>query len=215
MKKTIAVLTMILLSAVPATAFAAEKNICSNNIKYTAVQGYKNNSFWSNCFGNIQMPDIGNGNTGGNTNNGSNNANGNTNNGNTQKPDDNGYNSSYEQQVLNLVNKERRSQGLSALSLSAEAQQAARVRAKEIVSSFSHTRPNGTSCFTVLNEIGAKYTSAGENIAKGQKTPEQVVEAWMNSPSHRANILSSKYTKLGVGCYFNGSNTYWAQMFLN
>lgn len=205
MKKTIAVLTMILLSAVPSTAFAAEKNICSNNIKYTAVQEYKNNSFLNNCFGNIQMPNIG----GGNANNG------NTNNGNTQKPDDNGYNSSYEQQVLNLVNKERRSQGLSALSLSAEAQQAARVRAKEIVSSFSHTRPNGTSCFTVLNEIGAKYTSAGENIAKGQKTPEQVVEAWMNSPSHRANILSSKYTKLGVGCYFNGSNTYWAQMFLN
>lgn len=205
MKKTIAVLTMILLSAVPSTAFAAEKNICSNNIKYTAVQEYKNNSFLNNCFGNIQKPNIG----GGNVNNG------NTNNGNTQKPDDNGYNSSYEQQVLNLVNKERRSQGLSALSLSAEAQQAARVRAKEIVSSFSHTRPNGTSCFTVLNEIGAKYTSAGENIAKGQKTPEQVVEAWMNSPSHRANILSSKYTKLGVGCYFNGSNTYWAQMFLN
>lgn len=205
MKKTIAVLTMILLSAVPSTAFAAEKNICSNNIKYTAIQEYKNNSFLNNCFGNIQMPNIG----GGNANNG------NTNNGNTQKPDDNGYNSSYEQQVLNLVNKERRSQGLSALSLSAEAQQAARVRAKEIVSSFSHTRPNGTSCFTVLNEIGAKYTSAGENIAKGQKTPEQVVEAWMNSPSHRANILSSKYTKLGVGCYFNGSNTYWAQMFLN
>lgn len=205
MKKTIAVLTMILLSAVPSTAFAAEKNICSNNIKYTAVQEYKNNSFLNNCFGNIQIPNIG----GGNVNNG------NTNNGNTQKPDDNGYNSSYEQQVLNLVNKERRSQGLSALSLSAEARQAARVRAKEIVSSFSHTRPNGTSCFTVLNEIGAKYTSAGENIAKGQKTPEQVVEAWMNSPSHRANILSSKYTKLGVGCYFNGSNTYWAQMFLN
>lgn len=205
MKKTIAVLTMILLSAVPSTAFAAEKNICSNNIKYMAIQEYKNNSFLNNCFGNIQKPNIG----GGNANNG------NTNNGNTQKPDDNGYNSSYEQQVLNLVNKERRSQGLSALSLSAEAQQAARVRAKEIVSSFSHTRPNGTSCFTVLNEIGAKYTSAGENIAKGQKTPEQVVEAWMNSPSHRANILSSKYTKLGVGCYFNGSNTYWAQMFLN
>ena len=205
MKKTIVVLTMILLSAVPSTAFAAEKNICSNNIKYTAIQEYKNNSFLNNCVGNIQMPNIG----GGNANNG------NTNNGNTQKPDDNGYNSSYEQQVLNLVNKERRSQGLSALSLSSEAQQAARVRAKEIVSSFSHTRPNGTSCFTVLNEIGAKYTSAGENIAKGQKTPEQVVEAWMNSPSHRANILSSKYTKLGVGCYFNGSNTYWAQMFLN
>lgn len=205
MKKTIAVLTMILLSAVPSTAFAAEKNICSNNIKYTAIQEYKNNSFLNNCFGNIQKPNI----DGGNANNG------NTNNGNTQKPNDNGYNSSYEQQVLNLVNKERRSQGLSALSLSAEAQQAARVRAKEIVSSFSHTRPNGTSCFTVLNEIGAKYTSAGENIAKGQKTPEQVVEAWMNSPSHRANILSSKYTKLGVGCYFNGSNTYWAQMFLN
>ena len=205
MKKTIAVLTMILLSTVPSTAFAAEKNICSNNIKYTAIQEYKNNSFLNNCFGNIQKPNLG----GGNANNG------NTNNGNTQKPDDNGYNSSYEQQVLNLVNKERRSQGLSALSLSAEAQQAARVRAKEIVSSFSHTRPNGTSCFTVLNEIGAKYTSAGENIAKGQKTPEQVVEAWMNSPSHRANILSSKYTKLGVGCYFNGSNTYWAQMFLN
>ena len=205
MKKTIAVLTMILLSAVPSTAFAAEKNICSNNIKYTAIQEYKNNSFLNNCFGNIQKPNIG----GGNANNG------NTNNGSTQKPDDNGYNSSYEQQVLNLVNKERRSQGLSALSLSAEAQQAARVRAKEIVSSFSHTRPNGTSCFTVLNEIGAKYTSAGENIAKGQKTPEQVVEAWMNSPSHRANILSSKYTKLGVGCYFNGSNTYWVQMFLN
>ena len=154
MKKTIAVLTMILLSAVPSTAFAAEKNICSNNIKYTAVQEYKNNSFLNNCFGNIQKPNIGGGNA---------------NNGNTQKPDDNGYNSSYEQQVLNLVNKERRSQGLSALSLSAEAQQAARVRAKEIVSSFSHTRPNGTSCFTVLNEIGANFWNKGRTAEIGDR----------------------------------------------
>jgi len=116
--------------------------------------------------------------------------------------------------VLKLVNDERAKNGLSVLEFSSEAAAAADVRAKEIVSNFSHTRPNGTSCFTVLSEMGVKYMGAGENIAKGQRTPEEVVKDWMNSPGHRANILNKNYTKLGVGCYKSGSTYYWAQMFL-
>lgn len=79
-------------------------------------------------------------------------------------------------------------------------QAAAKIRANEILKSFSHTRPDGRAFSTALNEAGATYSGAGENIAKGQRTPEEVVNAWMNSAGHRANILNSKYKYLGVGC---------------
>lgn len=113
-----------------------------------------------------------------------------------------GYDYNYAAQVVSLVNVQRAANGLSDLTLNETAQAAAMVRAKEISASFSHTRPDGTSCFTALNEVGASYMAAGENIAYGQSTPEAVVNSWMNSSGHRANILSSSYTQIGVGCYW-------------
>ena len=155
------------------------------------------------------------------------NNNGNTGN-DTQKPDDNttkpengGNNSqgsvslsAFEQEVLDLVNKERAAYGLSALQADSKVQEAAEIRANEILKSFSHTRPDGRAFSTALNEAGATYSGAGENIAKGQRTPEEVVNAWMNSAGHRANILNSKYKYLGVGCVKSGSSSYaWTQIF--
>lgn len=122
----------------------------------------------------------------------------------------------YANEVLRLVNIERAKEGLSALTLETKLCDAANVRAEEIVKSFSHTRPDGTSCFTAVKDAGyTSYKTLGENIAAGQKTPEAVVTAWMNSEGHRANIMSKNFTKLGVG-YVNtsgGYGHYWVQMF--
>ena len=137
----------------------------------------------------------------------------NNNQGNNSGTDSNASLSAYEQEVLNLVNKERAAQGLSALKSDSGAQAAAELRASEVGSYFSHTRPDGRAFNTALSDVGASYRGAGENIAKGQRTPEEVVNAWMNSEGHRANILNSKYTHLGVGCVKNGSSYSWVQIF--
>ena len=127
---------------------------------------------------------------------------------------DTAYNQAYEDEVISLVNAERAKYGLASLSKQTGAAKAAQIRAKEIVQSFSHTRPNGTSCFTVCKELGISYRSAGENIAYGYRTPAQVVNGWMNSEGHRKNILSASFTSIGVGCYQQGGTLYWSQMFL-
>ncbi|MCI8702949.1 MAG: CAP domain-containing protein [Anaerotignum sp.] len=119
--------------------------------------------------------------------------------------------STYAARVTELVNVERAKAGLPALTLDAAASQAAQVRAAEIRTSFSHTRPSGKNCFTALAEAGVNYRAAGENIASGQKTPEEVVTAWMNSEGHRKNILSPNFTGIGVG-YLEGN--YWTQFFI-
>lgn len=124
------------------------------------------------------------------------------------------FNAAYENEVLRLVNVERAKYGLSALSRDEGAVKAAHIRAKEIVQSFSHTRPDGRSCFTAAAEVGLSYRTAGENIAYGYASPQQVVNGWMNSEGHRKNILSSSYTKLGVGCYESGGVLYWSQFFI-
>lgn len=123
----------------------------------------------------------------------------------------------YIAEVLRLVNIERKNAGLSALTADAGLNKAAKVRAKELPTLFSHTRPDGTSCFTVLDEQSVKYGAAAENIAAGYATPQAVVNGWMNSSGHRANILNGKYTKLGVGVVFtdDGYGVYWAQVFTN
>ncbi len=128
--------------------------------------------------------------------------------------DSKGYNSSYEDEVIALVNEQRAKYGLSVLSKDNGASQAARIRAKEIVTSFSHTRPDGSSCFTAASEVGLSYRTAGENIAFGYSTPAQVVTGWMNSEGHRKNILSSSFSKIGVGCYESGGVLYWSQFFI-
>lgn len=119
------------------------------------------------------------------------------------------------QGVLDLVNKERKAAGLSTLTLSTELCNVADIRAKEIVKSFSHTRPNGTSCFTAFKENGVAYRYAGENIAYGQKTAEIVMNGWMNSEGHRANILSKNFGKIGISCYEYNGRKYWVQLFTN
>ncbi len=120
---------------------------------------------------------------------------------------------SYAEQVVDLVNAERAKVNLPALTMSEDLNNAAQVRAVETTKSFSHTRPNGSSFSTVLAENNISYRGAGENIAWGQKTPEAVVNAWMNSDGHRANILNKKFTTIGVGYYVNNGRPYWTQLF--
>lgn len=116
--------------------------------------------------------------------------------------------------VASLVNAARRDAGLSELELDADLCAAAQARAQEIAQSFSHTRPDGSSCFTVLEEFGISYRAAGENIAMGQRTPEEVMDGWMNSSGHRANILNGTFTSIGVGYYVDGAGAaHWVQIF--
>lgn len=123
-------------------------------------------------------------------------------------------NLSYVEQIVSLVNQERAKAGLSAVTLETNLANAANKRAHEIESSFAHTRPNGSSFSTVLAENGVKYSGAGENIAYGQKSPTEVMNGWMNSEGHRANILNANFTTIGVGYYQNASGVnYWTQLF--
>lgn len=132
----------------------------------------------------------------------------------TPEEDDNGTSQGdFASQVVELVNAERAKYGLSALTVDAKVQQAALVRAKESAQSFSHTRPNGSSFSTALTEAGVSYRRAGENIAYGQRTPQQVMNAWMNSSGHRANILNEDFTTIGVGYTVINGTAYWAQLF--
>lgn len=124
-------------------------------------------------------------------------------------------NLSFARQVVELVNKERTKAGLNAVAIDTKIEAAALIRAKEIEKSFSHTRPNGSGFSTVLTENGISFHGSGENIAWGQRSPEEVMQGWMNSPGHRANILNSKYTKIGTA-YYIGENGrgYWVQLFI-
>lgn len=133
---------------------------------------------------------------------------------NTPETPDDGAQSSYEAAVVRLVNAERAKAGLSALTVDAKAQAAAQVRAREQAQSFSHTRPNGSSYSTALTEAGASFRASGENIAYGQKTPEAVMNAWMNSSGHRANILSARFSAIGVGYAEVNGQAYWTQLFI-
>lgn len=132
----------------------------------------------------------------------------------TSESDTAGFNTAFEAEVLRLVNSERAKYGISPLAQDKGASEVAHLRAKEIVQSFSHTRPNGSSCFTAAKELGVSYASAGENIAYGYPTPQKVVEGWMNSDGHRKNILSSAFSKTGIGCYKSNGVLYWSQFFI-
>ena len=120
----------------------------------------------------------------------------------------------YEQEVIRLVNEIRAQNGLSALTYNWELSRVARYKSQDMVDNryFSHTSPTYGTPFQMIRSFGLSYRSAGENIAYGQRTPQAVVNAWMNSSCHRANILSSSYTQIGVGYVANGH--YWTQMFI-
>ena len=133
----------------------------------------------------------------------------------TDQPGNDSTQDAFAAEVVNLVNQERAKAGLSPLTIHTQAESAAAVRAKEIERSFSHTRPDGSSFYTALTSAGIRYQSAGENIAYGQMTPREVMDSWMNSSGHRANILNEKYTSIAVSHYQNGAGVhYWVQLFL-
>lgn len=131
----------------------------------------------------------------------------------SDKPENEEYHR-YVQQIVDLVNAERQKAGLAPLTLDKKVTAASQVRAEEIRQSFSHTRPNGSNFATALREQNVSYRRAGENIAWGQPSPEAVVNAWMNSSGHRANILNKNFTKIGVGYFHYNGRNYWSQLFV-
>lgn len=127
------------------------------------------------------------------------------------------YNKEFADKVIELVNAARAKEGLSPLTKDTTLTNLSNIRSKETATLFSHQRPDGTSWSMVLKQNNVSYTSAAENIAAGQNTPEAVVKEWMNSPSHRANIMNSKYNKIGVSCYVDQNTPYryyWEQLFI-
>ncbi len=123
----------------------------------------------------------------------------------------------YESKVAQLVNQERAKQKLAPLTLSADISNVARIKSEDMRNNkyFSHNSPKYGSPFQMLKEFGIKYRTAGENIAKGQKTPEAVMKAWMNSAGHRKNIMNPNYKEIGVGYVTDSSGTtYWTQQFV-
>lgn len=120
----------------------------------------------------------------------------------------------YENEVIRLVNEIRVSNGLSEFKTDWELSRVARYKSQDMKDNnyFSHTSPVYGSPFDMIKNFGLSYRTAGENIAKGQRTPKDVVNAWMNSSGHRKNILNSSFKKIGVG-YVEGGN-YWTQMFI-
>ncbi len=125
-------------------------------------------------------------------------------------------NMSYEQQVVQLVNVERQKAGLSSLTLDSSISNVARKKSQDMASNnyFAHQSPTYGSAGDMLKQFGVNYSAWGENIASGQRSPEAVVSAWMHSEGHKANILSSNFTKIGVGYAVNSNGTpYWTQMF--
>ena len=119
-----------------------------------------------------------------------------------------------EWELLRLTNAERLARGLAPLSMLDGLHRASRTRAGELTADYrsDHTRPDGSSCFTVLDDVAVTdWSVVGENIAQGQRSPAEVVAAWMNSPGHRANLLEGAFTHMGAG--YDGLYS-WEQLFL-
>lgn len=121
--------------------------------------------------------------------------------------------SNMSNQVVKLVNKERAKKGLSALKTNKVLNGIAQQRAKEISMYFSHDRLDGNSCFELCKTAGYQYSYCGENIAAGFINANSVMNGWMNSSGHRANILLPNFKEIGVGCYYQDGIYYWVQVF--
>lgn len=122
--------------------------------------------------------------------------------------------SEFEKQVVDLTNAERAKAGLKPLEMHSPLMGVARAKSEDMAKNnyFSHTSPTFGSPFDQIKSAGISYRSAGENIAQGQRTPQQVVQAWMDSPGHRQNIMNASYTHIGVGFVEDGY--YWTQQFI-
>ncbi|WP_052356787.1 CAP domain-containing protein [[Clostridium] dakarense] len=140
------------------------------------------------------------------------------------KPEDNnnsgattGQFAAYQKEVVDLVNVERTKRGLSPLTLDAKVSDVATKKSQDMINKnyFDHNSPTYGSPFDMMKQFGISYRAAGENIAMGQRNPQEVVTAWMNSEGHRKNILNSSFTKIGVGVAQKSNGTlYWTQMFI-
>lgn len=119
--------------------------------------------------------------------------------------------SQFAQQVFELVNKERSNAGLSPLTMNSGLSNVAMAKAQDMYNNnyFDHQSPTYGSPFDMMKQFGITYNSAGENIAKGQTSATEVMNQWMNSPGHRANILNASFTQIGVAYY----NSEWVQEF--
>jgi len=124
----------------------------------------------------------------------------------------------FEQQVLTIVNRERKNAGLAPLTQNDSLASVARAHSKDMSDRnfMSHTNPDGLSPFDRIKNAGISYRRAAENVAAGQSTPEQVMNAWMNSEGHRSNILNPDLKEIGIGYYKGdtGYQHYWTQVFV-
>lgn len=122
-----------------------------------------------------------------------------------------------EQQVINLVNQQRANYGLPALKGNWELCRVARYKSQDMINKgyFAHQSPTYGSPFNMMENFGIKFSAAGENIAYGQRTPQEVMNSWMNSTGHRNNILGRSFNQIGVGVAKAANGTfYWTQMFM-
>ena len=123
----------------------------------------------------------------------------------------------FEQEVVRLVNVERARAGLRPLTENWQVSRVARFKSQDFINNnyFAHNSPVFGTPFDMLRAFGIRFTAAGENIAHGQRTPAAVVNAWLNSPGHRANILNPNFNQIGVGvARDNRGNLFWTQMFI-
>lgn len=123
----------------------------------------------------------------------------------------------FEKEVIRLTNIQRKNAGLPAFGENTQLSKVARMKSQDMANKgyFSHQSPTYGSPFQMMQTFGLRFSAAAENIAYGQRTPQEVVNGWMNSPGHRANILSRSCTQIGVGMAKNKSGTpYWTQMFM-
>lgn len=124
------------------------------------------------------------------------------------------YSEKYAKEVVDLINEERAKVGAAPLAANDTLNEVAKVRAKEIATYFSHTRPDGSSCFSAIEGLNIRWKALGENIAGGFDEPARVMNAWMHSEGHRSNILNKSFESVGVACYNYNGSYYWVQFFM-
>lgn len=223
-KMIIAVLTMSMVLGAGSASYAAEKAAsCTDTAEYgqtmTAVQlcgAQTAQDFEALCKGQIDFETLCKAQNPGNTQNKNDKDN-------KEDQDDSSKNeqvsagqSSMTSQVVNLVNSERAAQGLTALQKDSRLAALAQQKAEDMATNqyFSHTSPTYGSAFDMLKAAGYSYKTAGENIAMGQKSAASVMDGWMHSSGHRANILHTSYEKIGVGYAVSADGMpYWVQIF--
>lgn len=121
----------------------------------------------------------------------------------------------YAERVFELVNKERENAGVTQLERNDALDEAANIRASELVQQDSHTRPNGNNFYSVLDDLGIRRKTSSENIYCEPSTPEEAMRGWMESEIHKIHILKDNFTAIGIGIYQSqDGKLYWVQLFI-